>query len=85
MTPAAGTPGINDVFVLSEPDYRYGIGPVLARVVKVIGCVEYHGEPWWFVEADVADGTPENHGGWSHRQLYIREATFSRTRHIPTV
>lgn len=82
----AGTvPRTGDAFVLSDQDYRYGIGPVLARITNVVGRVEYHGEPWWTVEAEVANGTPENHGGWTRRQLYIREATFSQTRQIPIV
>lgn len=78
------TPRINDVFVLPEQEYRYGVGPVLARIVNVVGRVKYRGESWWEVEAEVAEGTPENHGGWLRRGLYIREATLSRNRQIPT-
>lgn len=81
----ASAPRVDDVFVLPEPDYRYGVGPIVARILTVVGPVEYRGERWWSVTADVANGTPDNHGGWSHRGLYLREATFPQTRQVPIV
>jgi hypothetical protein len=80
---SASPPLPGDAFILSEADYTYGVGPVLAHIVSVFGPVQYHGEPWWSVEADVAHGTPERHGGWNRRDIYIREASFSRTRQVP--
>ena len=67
-------PQPGQTFVLSEQDYRYGLGPVVARILKLIEVVTYDNEPWWQVEADVAQGTPRNHGGWVQRQLYIRQS-----------
>jgi hypothetical protein len=71
-------PRVNGAFVLTEEDYRYEIGPVLARITNVVGRVEYQGEPWWAVEAKVANGTPDSHAGWRSRELYIREAAFTQ-------
>lgn len=76
-------PRTGDVFVLPESEYRYGAGPLIARVKQVRELVEYHDEPWWLVSAEAANGTPENHGAWHERDLYIRESTFSRTRRVP--
>lgn len=73
-------PRVGDIFVLPEDDYRYGLGPVIARIVRVVGPVDYRDEPWWAVEADVADGTPDNHCGWSPRSLYVRESTLAANR-----
>lgn len=78
-----GPPRPGDVLVLSEEDYRYGIGPVVARVEVVVGRVEYRGEQWWSVQAQAANGTPDNHGGWHPRDLYVREATLTTTRRSP--
>ena len=57
-----------------------GYGPVVARVVLVHGPVEYLGEPWWLLSADVACGTPERHGGFQERDLYVRGSTIGRNR-----
>ena len=78
---AAPRPG--QVFELAERDYLYGLGPVLARVERVLGPVEYRGEPWWHVSGTVANGTPERHGGWQKRELYLREAALRDARRTP--
>lgn len=72
-------PRPGDTLVLPENDYRYGVGPVVARVTAVLARVAYHGEPWWHLEADTANGTPDNHGGWERRELYVREASLPTT------
>jgi hypothetical protein len=59
--------------MLSDSSYRYGIGPIVLRVVEVIGRVTYRNETWWSVNGDVANGTPDNHGGWLDRHVYVRE------------
>jgi hypothetical protein len=71
-------PRVNGAFVLAEADYRYEIGPVLARITNVVGRVEYQDESWWAVQAKVANGTPDSHGGWRVRELYIREAALTQ-------
>lgn len=78
---AAPRPG--EVFELAEQDYRYGVGPVIARIEQVLGPVTYRGEPWWRVSATVANGTPERHGGWQERELYLRESGLGNTRRTP--
>lgn len=85
MVAPAAPPEPGQIFVLPESEYRYGVGPVIAHVTAVVGGVEYHGEPWWHISGKVANGTPENHGGWQDRELYIRWATFRQTRQLPIV
>lgn len=82
---ADGVPALRPGEVLSLPDddYRYGVGPIVAHVVRIVGKVPYHGEPWWMVEAEVAEGTPDSHGSWNRRELYVREETLPRTRREP--
>jgi hypothetical protein len=80
MAAGGAAPRAGDVFAVGEPDYRYGIGPVVARVQEVHGRVEYHGEPWWHVAAATANGTPARHGGWQDRDLYLRETALDATR-----
>lgn len=77
-------PRHGDTFVLSDRDYLYGTGPIVVRVEKVVRALNYDNEPWWQVEAQAANGTPENHGGWHSRQVYIREAAFPQTRQRST-
>lgn len=81
-TPA---PRAGEAFVLPEDDYRYGVGPIVAHVKQVIGRVPYHDEQWWVVVAEVAEGTANNPGLWREQELYIREASFPRTRQVPKV
>ena len=62
---------------MSEKDYLYGVGPIVVRVIAVIGEVAYRGEPWWQVRGWVANGVPENHGGWVDREVYLRAAVLT--------
>lgn len=73
-------PQAGDTFILSDRDYRYGSGPIVARIKNVVSLVEYDNEPWWRIEADAANGTPQSHGGWHCRELYIRQSSFPQTR-----
>lgn len=73
-------PRIGDTFILSDQDYRYGSGPVVAIVKTIVALVKYDDEPWWQVEVEAAMGTPDCHGGWYCRQMYIRESAFPHTR-----
>lgn len=77
------SPRPGDVHVLPESEYRYGVGPVIARITKVREQVEYRGEPWWLVSAAVANGDPSNHGGFVARDLYVRQASLHQTRRVP--
>lgn len=62
-----------EFYALSEESYRYGVGPVLVRIVTVNALLPYHGEPWWQVTADYTLGTPERHApGWRPVEFYLR-------------
>lgn len=69
-----------DVLLLPESEYRYGVGPVIVQVAEICGQVEYRDEPWWLVSGAVANGTPENHGGFVSRDVYIRQASLFQNR-----
>lgn len=73
-------PRVGDVHVLPESEYRYGVGPVIARIHAVLEQVEYRNEVWWYVSAQVANGDLSNHGGFVARDLYIRQASLPQTR-----
>ena len=67
------TPKVGRTYELAEQDYRYGVGPLIARVVRVFGDTTFDGEPWWEVAAYTAWGTTERHGNMGEeRRLHIR-------------
>jgi hypothetical protein len=76
-------PRVGDVLVLTEPDYAYGVGPIIVQITQVVELVAYRGEPWWSVVAMAANGTPESHGGWVDRVVYVRQAAIPRSRQDP--
>ena len=59
------------VLVLREEQYRFGVGPLLCRVVDVIAPVRFDEVVWWHLRGDCANGTPECHSGWQIRELYV--------------
>lgn len=59
------------LIALTEEQYRFGIGPVVLHSPQVLARVEFDGEPWWHLRAQVAGGTAERHGGWVDRELYV--------------
>ena len=64
---------------LSDTDYKYGVGPIACRVTRVIEPQSFgDGVIWWRVLGDCAQGTPEHHGEWRERELYIREPAFAQ-------
>ena len=72
-------PTISTTYRLTEYDYRYGVGPLLVRVMKVLEPAEFgDGELWWSVEAmckhPLADGPGQ------HRTLYVRAASLKNAR-----
>ena len=64
------------VWALTEPQYRFGIGPILMRPVRVIAQVVFDDESWWHLEAEVANGTADSHGGWVRRELYVVDTAW---------
>lgn len=67
-------PKIGDIYSLAENDYRYGTGPLVARVVEVVKEVLFQNEPWWDVEAVVKP--PDTNGPGRERRLYVRAASL---------
>lgn len=69
-----------EVFVFSESQYKFGVGPVVVRAIWGIEAVEFDGVLWWELSAEVANGTTDNHGGWIVRGLYVEAAAVSTAR-----
>jgi hypothetical protein len=61
----------DEPIVLAESQYKFGLGPILMTHLEVLAEVEFDGKPWLYVRAQVANGTPERHSGWTTRDLYI--------------
>jgi hypothetical protein len=68
-----------ELYVFTEAQYRFGVGPVVARAIQVGAQVELDGALWLQIRAEVAGGTPERHGGWIDRELYVDAAAFPAT------
>jgi hypothetical protein len=65
-------------YLLTENDYQYGTGPLLARITKLIRETTYHNEPWFEVEAMAK--TPDYAGPAQPRLLYVRAACLENAR-----
>jgi hypothetical protein len=65
------TPQRGMVLALAEPEYKFGAGPLLCRVMEVIAPVLFDDVLWWHVRGECAYGTKERHGGWQSRELYV--------------
>jgi hypothetical protein len=76
-------PGPGTTLHLTENQYKFGVGPLLCRVRAVIAPVEFDGALWWHLDADCAQGTPEHHGGWTTRELYVPATAIPRPRPTP--
>ncbi len=77
MSKTQPVPLAGQTYQLAEDDYRFGEGPLMARVTRVVRPILFDNEPWWEVNACVAWGTPVHHGDmFPERLLYIREAAL---------
>ena len=56
---------------LREEDYKFGKGPMVCEVVRIINLVRFDDVPWWHIQGSCAEGTLVNHGGWHDRELYV--------------
>jgi hypothetical protein len=65
---------------LAEHQYKFGVGPIVMCAARALAQVEFDGEPWWHLTAEVANGTPQRHGGWVERELYVPVAVLDRLR-----
>jgi hypothetical protein len=72
-------PAISTTYLLAEDDYRYGVGPLLVRVTKVLEPAEFgDGDLWWLVEAICKH--PQISGPGHHRTLYVRATSLKNAR-----
>lgn len=72
-------PAISRTYLLAEDDYRYGVGPLLVRVTKVLEPAEFgDGDLWWLVEAMCKH--PQVGGPGHHRTLYVRAPSLGNAR-----
>ena len=72
------TPVIGRTYALGEDDYRYGVGPLLIRVVRVIERTHFGDpdDPWFRVLAVVT--VPGMVGPGRERELYVRAGSLHR-------
>ena len=78
MRSTAAAPKIGRVYELAERDYKYGEGPLMARIVGVLRKTIFDDEPWWEVKAFTTWGTSMEHGDMdAERYLYIREQALT--------
>ncbi|MDT5040117.1 MAG: hypothetical protein QOE51_1102 [Actinoplanes sp.] len=43
-------PEAGAIYKLAEADYRFGVGPLLVKVTKIVSEIVFDNEPWWDVE-----------------------------------
>jgi hypothetical protein len=78
-TPDLVEPLPGTVLHLDDPQYRFGTGPIICRVLAVLGLLNLDdGPPWWHVRAECALGTPSHHGPWHDRELYVAGTAVRR-------
>jgi hypothetical protein len=56
---------------LKESDYKFGSGPLLCKVGRVIEEVILDDASWWRITGECASGTLDHHGGWRERELCV--------------
>lgn len=67
------------MLALAESQYRFGIGPILVRDIRVRQQILIDDGLWWHIDAEVANGTAESHGGWVRRELYVEDSALPRS------
>lgn len=70
------------VYALREEDYRYGLGPIVVKVTKVLDESVFDNEPWWNVECYAKHPAAEGPG--QPRTMYIRAASLRTTSRPPS-
>lgn len=80
--PAGAAPVIGGCYLLAESDYRFGEGPLLIRVTRIIGPATFgengRVEAWWEIEAYAKP--PSYTGTGSRRHLYVRATGLALAR-----
>ncbi|MDT5034493.1 MAG: hypothetical protein QOC94_4664 [Actinoplanes sp.] len=72
------SPVVGETYRLADAEYRYGLGPLLVKVTKVLKVVKYDDEPWWEVEGVAKN--PEYAGPGQPRVLYVKAASLKNAR-----
>lgn len=84
-TPSGPAPAVGAHYYLTEADYKFGLGPLLARIMQVIGPVQFgeggKNEWWWRVET--ACTVPGSVGNEQPRSLYVRAACLASAHRPP--
>jgi hypothetical protein len=63
---------MGEMIALQPDQYRYGLNPIVVKVLEVLARVQFDGGAWLSVRVMVADGNPDQIlGGWRERELYI--------------
>jgi hypothetical protein len=80
--PGDTVPVVGGRYLLAEPDYRFGAGPLSILVTRVIGPAAFgedgRVEAWWEVEAYAKP--PTYTGTGPRRHLYVRAACLGHAR-----
>ncbi|MDT4993520.1 MAG: hypothetical protein QOH97_3412 [Actinoplanes sp.] len=71
-------PAIGAIYKLAEADYRFGVGPLLVKITKIVSETVFDDEPWWDVEGLVKH--PDYSGPGQERRLYLRAASLRNSR-----
>ena len=70
-------PTVGKTYALGDADYRFGAGPLQARIRQVIRETVFDGAPWFEVIAVVKP--PGTYGPGTERFLYVRAAALHKS------
>ncbi|MFI5839254.1 hypothetical protein ACIA8K_05995 [Catenuloplanes sp. NPDC051500] len=77
MTRDDTRPRLNVVYRFADVDYKFGLGTLICRVIRVIEKVTFDNEPWWHIEAFcrrvVTDPGAE-------RRVYVRASAVKKSQ-----
>jgi hypothetical protein len=66
-----GGPVVGATYALQESDYKFGTGPLMVQVTRVIEPVLFDADTWWHVEGMCRHPADPSWPGHA-RELYIR-------------
>lgn len=80
--PGSAGPAVDAVYHLNETDYKFGVGPLLARITQVIGPVQFGegGKTEWWRQVETVCTVPGSVGNGQPRSLYVRAACLANAR-----
>lgn len=71
-----------ETHLVTEAEYKFGVGPILVHSVEIIAETLFDNELWFHVDASVANGDWQRHGGFVRREIYLK-AVERRVRRPP--